>query len=72
MDRARIIWAAVAEGMEAARSAPDVGLALTTAEAEAAGGPDFLGEAADDWHRSWHLGYDHAIVLARESARRSL
>lgn len=72
MARARIDWDAVVAGMNAARAAPDVGLQLTAAEAMAAGGPDFLGEAADEWRRWWQTGYDHAIVLARESARRSL
>ena len=61
-------WACVEMGMQAARSVPDVAMQATSEEAAAAGGPDFLAEnvfSPKQW--DWHIGYDHAILLARSS-----
>ncbi len=59
-------WDIVRLGMAAARTVPDVGCQATSDEAAACGGPDFLAESALTPEQFlWHVGYDHAILLAR-------
>lgn len=59
-------WAMVEAGMKAARSVPDVAVQATSEEAANSGGPDFLAESClTPKQFDWHLGYDHAILLAR-------
>lgn len=60
-------WREVEEGMLAARQAQDVGSQFTVDEARRAGGPDFLGIDGGDRSLSWHMGFDHAVRLARRS-----
>ena len=59
-------WTAVAAGMSAARSVKDVGAQATSDEARQASGPDFLGpDSGGGRSPDWHLGFDHAVLLAR-------
>lgn len=59
-------WDLVHAGMAAARSVPDVASQLTSDEARDAGGRDFLSETCLSKEFDWHVGYDHAILLARD------
>lgn len=56
-------WQAFEDGMAAAREAGEPGAHATMREARDWGGPDF--EDDPDQSADWHLGYDHAIRLAR-------
>lgn len=65
-------WAAVRDGMEAARSNGAPGEHATSEEARLAGGPDFLAEVTSKREADWHAGYDHAILLARAIEHRKV
>ncbi|MEM9047055.1 MAG: hypothetical protein AAGC81_20445 [Pseudomonadota bacterium] len=57
-----IDWAQFQAGMEAARKGGELGSLALLSEIQEVGGPlptEFEG------HPDWHLGYDHAIRLAR-------
>ena len=62
-----IDWQDFEAGMDAARQAPDVARQATSKEALDAGGPDFDRPEQGDRSPSWHRGFDHAVLLARQS-----
>jgi hypothetical protein len=59
-------WESFRQGMKDARSSGEPAMQATSSEAIAAGGPDFMREAASEKDRDWHRGYDYAVRLARQ------